>query len=201
MCLLMATTRETDSDRARRTALTADVWETVRTAREAPTPGTRRPGRRRRLLAVAVAAVGAGSVAVHDLFSTAPTQQTKRAKPRRTVRTHVPAAKRHESPKPHIRPHNRPDVPSSPVHSELKTFAWVKVAGAAGYRVAFFEPGGAILVRDTKATRLTVPGTWRYHGKRETLSPGRYRWYVWPLDAGGRPSTRAIVDSALVIGR
>lgn len=43
----------TDSDRARRTALTADVWETVRTAREAPAPGTRRPGRRRWLLLAA----------------------------------------------------------------------------------------------------------------------------------------------------
>src|SRR5215475_11471978 len=116
MRLLMATSRETDSDRARRTALTADVWETVRTAREAPAPGKRRPGRRRRwlLLAVAVAAVGAGSLAVPDLFSTPPTQQTKRAKPRRaahrpaatatrpktTVHTRVPAVRTHEKPRP-----------------------------------------------------------------------------------------------------
>jgi len=126
------------------------------------------------------------------------------ARPKRTVHPHPTAAGTHEAPKPtrkpRIRPHNRANVPLGTAHLRPKTFAWLKVAGAAGYRVAFFKPGGAILFRDTKTPQLTVPGTWRYQGKRETLSPGRYRWYVWPLDARGRPSTRAIVNSALVIG-
>jgi hypothetical protein len=109
------------------------------------------------------------------------------------------AAKAHVSPKPkrHIPRH----APSSPPGPKPKTFAWLQVAGAAGYRVAFFTPSGAILFRDTKAPQLTLPGTWRYQGKRQELSPGRYRWYVWTLDASGRPSTRAVVNSALVIGR
>src|SRR5262249_48549492 len=228
------------------------------------------PRRRWLLVAATIGALGAGSLAVHDLFTTPAKQTTRSTKPRaghpaaraarirararavtssrrrikpavaahtaskrrdaaahrkpraprrRTVHTHVAAAKTQESSKPprtsHVRPHSKRNVasgpvhprlhrhrnkPSSPIHPRPQTFAWVKVADAAGYRVALFESSGAILFRDTKTPRMIVPGTWRYGGKVHSLSPGHYRWYVWPLDGRGQPSTRAIVSSALVIG-
>ena len=287
-----------DAERARRTALTSDVWETVRTAREAPEPARSRPWPYRRWLLVtaAVAVVGAGALAAHDLFSTPTTHTTSRTKPqagahlsaraariathaaavtsskrvtktavadhaalkarkavarrhpaahpkatvhtrapvarpratvhtgaraarpkatvhahapvahpKATVHTHARVAGTHASPKPTRKSHSRPQthrgVPSTPIHPAPKTFVWLKVAGAAGYRVALFKRSVAILFRDTKTPRLTVPGSWRYEGKPRTLSPGRYRWYVWSLDGRRRPSARAIVSSTLVIGR
>jgi hypothetical protein len=87
----------------------------------------------------------------------------------------------------------------APFTSGPRTFVWTSVPGATEYHVAFFKGGRAILVRRTRSARLTVPGSWRYAGKVETLSPGRYRWYVW--FARGRQSTGTVVNSTIVIGR
>lgn len=80
-----------------------------------------------------------------------------------------------------------------------KTFVWTSVPGATEYHVALFKGSRAILVRRTRSARLTVPGSWHYAGKVETLAPGRYHWYVWFVRGG--QSTGTVVSSTIVIER
>jgi hypothetical protein len=49
--------------------------------------------------------------------------------------------------------------------------------------------------------RLELPGRWRQGGRTQTLTPGTYRWYVWPISSRtNRPSNVAVVQARLVIG-
>ena len=38
--------------------------------------------------------------------------------------------------------------------------------------------------RTRHVPRLTIPIRWDFEQKRQTLQPGDYRWYVWPLTSG-----------------
>jgi Calx-beta domain len=70
------------------------------------------------------------------------------------------------------------------------TLRWKAVRGATYYNVQLYRVGGSsqakaitatkILSAWPKVTRFKLARTWRYGGKRYTLSPGTYRWYVWP---------------------
>jgi hypothetical protein len=31
-----------------------------------------------------------------------------------------------------------------------------------------------------RSARFRLPGSWRYLGKKQSLGPGTYTWYVWP---------------------
>jgi hypothetical protein len=67
------------------------------------------------------------------------------------------------------------------------TFAWAPEPGAVGYEVQFFRGQTRILVRRTVAPRLSLPRQWVYGGQRMRLTPGTYRWYVWPLRRSAHP--------------
>jgi hypothetical protein len=72
------------------------------------------------------------------------------------------------------------------------------VAGATGYRIELFRGSNLIYATDTTKPEVSIPSEWRHAGSRESLSPGGYRWYVWPLRSGLR-ETRAVVQARLTV--
>jgi hypothetical protein len=57
--------------------------------------------------------------------------------------------------------------------------AWKAVPHATYYNVQLWR-GGKIFSAWPTATRLRLPRSWTYEGRRHRLTPGQYRWYVWP---------------------
>jgi HYR domain len=57
---------------------------------------------------------------------------------------------------------------------------WAKAAGATYYNVQLFRGRTKILSAWPTARRLVIPASWRFAGRRQRLTPGTYRWYVWP---------------------
>ena len=60
---------------------------------------------------------------------------------------------------------------------------------ATYYNVQLFRNGKKILTAWPKSTSFRLARTWRFDGRTQTLSPGRYRWYVWP-GFGARSDSR-----------
>ncbi len=48
------------------------------------------------------------------------------------------------------------------------------------YNVQLHRNGVKILSAWPRGARLRVVGSWRYLGRRQSLLPGTYSWYVWP---------------------
>ncbi len=82
------------------------------------------------------------------------------------------------------------------VAPEPRRFAWAPVAGAIGYHVELFKGTNRVLAKETTDPVLEIGQSWRYEGRTNRLTPGSYRWYVWPVTKGGR-STRAVVQATL----
>jgi hypothetical protein len=83
-----------------------------------------------------------------------------------------------------------------------RAFAWPPVEGAVAYRVEFFRGDEQVFAVRTEAPRVEVPSRWRHAGKVQRLSPGVYRWYVWPVRPGRRTKeSPAIVRARLEINR
>jgi hypothetical protein len=67
---------------------------------------------------------------------------------------------------------------------------WAPVRGASYYNVQIFRDTGRgtqsldalkkIHTAWPKLARYTIPLSWVFEGKKLTLKPGKYRWYVWP---------------------
>jgi hypothetical protein len=74
--------------------------------------------------------------------------------------------------------------------------AWKPVPKATYYNVQLWR-GGKILSVWPKGTAVQVKRSWVYRGRRYRLSPGRYRWYVWPY-YGRRPG-RLLGSSAFTV--
>ena len=56
----------------------------------------------------------------------------------------------------------------------------------------------ASLLRETVRPTLELGTSWRHEGRVVRLTPGQYRWYVWPVTSGGR-AAKAIVQARLAI--
>lgn len=56
---------------------------------------------------------------------------------------------------------------------------WNRVAGASYYNVQLYRGSKRIFAAWPAKNRLGLPAGWRWNGKRQRLSPGKYRWYVW----------------------
>jgi hypothetical protein len=54
------------------------------------------------------------------------------------------------------------------------------VNGATYYNVQLFRGKKKILSRWPKSTHLQLPARWTFNGRVMRLTPGSYRWYVWP---------------------
>jgi HYR domain len=57
---------------------------------------------------------------------------------------------------------------------------WERNSEASYYNVQLFRGEAKILSAWPTARTLSLKRTWRYKGKRYTLTNGLYRWYVWP---------------------
>ncbi|SRR6266516_3919669 len=80
--------------------------------------------------------------------------------------------------------------------------AWVRVAHATYFNVQVWRKR-QIFSAWPSGTSLRLKRSWIYHGRRYTLSPGRYRWYVWP-GYGARAARRygrLLGASSFVIAR
>ena len=66
--------------------------------------------------------------------------------------------------------------------------------------MALYEGSRRIFFERTRQTRLALPARWRYGGRTESLDPGEYRWYVWPVAKGsGKAAQRPVVQAKLTI--
>ncbi len=67
--------------------------------------------------------------------------------------------------------------------------AWVATPGAHYYNVQLFRGSQKVLSAWPVTASLRVPRTWTYAGRTVRLTPGTYRWYVWP-GRGARSESR-----------
>ena len=67
--------------------------------------------------------------------------------------------------------------PSSAVRVRL---AWQPAERARYYNVQLYRNGVKILSSWPQKPSFRLARTWRYLGKRRSLEPGLYRWFVWP---------------------
>ncbi len=66
---------------------------------------------------------------------------------------------------------------------------WTRATGATYYNVQLWRNGRKILSAWPTATRYALRTAWTFAGRRYRLSPGTYRWYVWP-GLGARAAAR-----------
>lgn len=90
------------------------------------------------------------------------------------------------------------DRRESASEAAARRFAWAPVPDASGYRVEFFRGDLRIYSADTSRPQLALPSRWDLAGRSYRLSPGKYRWYVWPVISGLRRS-QATVQAELVV--
>ena len=64
--------------------------------------------------------------------------------------------------------------------SRPPVLAWAGLPDASYYNVQLWRNGAKILSAWPVKTRLALRRQWSYDGRVRTLSPGLYRWYVWP---------------------
>ena len=66
---------------------------------------------------------------------------------------------------------------------------WRAVPSADYYNLQLFRGGRKILSAWPAEPGFRVRHSWRFGGRTYVLTPGRYRWYVWP-GFGARASSR-----------
>lgn len=69
------------------------------------------------------------------------------------------------------------------------TLKWLSSPGATYYNVQLFRNGRKVLTAWPVTATFKLPGSWTYKGRRETLTHGTYKWYVWP-GRGARAAAR-----------
>ena len=93
-------------------------------------------------------------------------------------------------------PRTPPVAPSREL--SVRRFAWAPLESAESYHVELFRGDDRVFAANSRLPQLTVPARWTHEGQRQSLTPGAYRWYVWPIVAGRR-AVSAIVQARLVI--
>jgi hypothetical protein len=75
--------------------------------------------------------------------------------------------------------------------------AWEPVARARYYNVQLHRNGVKVLSLWPTKPRLELARTWRYLGKRQRLTAGLYRWFVWPaLGTRAKPRFGPVLGSS-----
>jgi hypothetical protein len=70
-------------------------------------------------------------------------------------------------------------VPAAHVKSPPR-LTWTPVWRADFYNVQIFHHGRKVMSVWPTHTHLALPWTWRFRGRRHSLTSGIYFWYVWP---------------------
>ena len=99
-------------------------------------------------------------------------------------------------------PEPPPPAPTTPAPATTagQTFVWVAAPATTAYEFQLFRGSERIFRARARAPRLELPGRWRQNGRTYALTPGSYRWYVWPISRRTkRPAAVAIVQARLVI--
>ena len=64
--------------------------------------------------------------------------------------------------------------------TRVPTVTWSAVKGARFYNVQLWRGRVKVMTTWPAATKLTMPRTWKLSGKRQRLTDGRYKLFVWP---------------------
>ena len=64
--------------------------------------------------------------------------------------------------------------------SSPPVFSWTRVRGSSYYNLQLFRNGKKILSAWPRSNRFALKRAWRSEGKDYRLTPGSYRWFVWP---------------------
>lgn len=94
--------------------------------------------------------------------------------------------------KPATKPAARPALTRPAVGARVTApplLAWRAVPRATYYNVQLYRAGRKILTVWPGTTSLRLERSWRFAGRTYRLTPGLYRWYVWP-GFGPRSATR-----------
>jgi len=67
-----------------------------------------------------------------------------------------------------------------PVVASPPILTWAPVRHATYYNVQLYRNGKKVLSMWPVKAQLQLRRTWRLDGRKYTLRPGRYKWYVWP---------------------
>ncbi len=78
---------------------------------------------------------------------------------------------------------------------------WRKVSRAGYYNVQLFRGSRKVFSAWPTRTRLQLRMQWKYLGRQQRLSPGRYRWFVWPGYGNPRRYGALLGQSSFVMGR
>jgi hypothetical protein len=98
--------------------------------------------------------------------------------------------------------HARAATPAPPTADGApagRLFGWVAVKNATAYTVEFTRNGKIVYSATTSVSQIRIPASWRRGGRRMTLSPGTYRWYVWPVFRG--VTTKQTISAAIVASK
>ena len=87
---------------------------------------------------------------------------------------------------------------STPPPPAPRRFSWAPVENAVAYHVELFRGADRILARETTKPVLDLGESWRHEGRLVRLTPGTYRWYVWPVTSSGR-AAQAVVQARLTV--
>jgi hypothetical protein len=92
-----------------------------------------------------------------------------------------------------------PRVVSAP-RPEPRRFAWAPTQDASAYHMELFRNETRVFAADTKEPQIEVPAHWVVNGRRHALSPGEYRWFVWPVVSGVRASSATVQTTLTISG-
>jgi hypothetical protein len=190
-----------------------ELGERAPTAVWPPVPPRPRPRRfriRRVLFTFGIGALFASLAVVGVIFAISALGD---GTPRRATIVAAPAApqaesgqtKRSGSPSsssspssPSSKPAPKQSTPAAPPAAGSRRLVWAPVEGAVSYRVELFRGDRQVLRETTRTPAVDIPARWKHQGRTESLTPGTYRWYVWPVLSSG-PAAKAVVQADLVV--
>jgi hypothetical protein len=70
-------------------------------------------------------------------------------------------------------------LPYVPRVSAQPILRWRAVRGARYYNVQLYRGSKRVFASWPARNHLGLPASWKWTGHRRSLTPGRYRWYVW----------------------
>lgn len=82
-----------------------------------------------------------------------------------------------------------------------RAFGWPEVATATAYRVSLFRGKTQVFSARSLQPRIELGASWLFRGRRERLTPGVYRWCVWPIHRTAKRERlgKPLVNSTLTV--
>jgi hypothetical protein len=73
-----------------------------------------------------------------------------------------------------------PNPQASPSATGARRLRWKRVSGASYYNLQLYRNGRKILSAWPHGSQLQLKRRWTFSGRKYSMAPGTYRWYVWP---------------------